>query len=463
MAQGNLVVGSIIVGYLILSTAFGLWASRKVKTSSDYLIAGGRMGFLLVAMTLVGNWEGMGASVGVSQVAYDGGIYAGFYSSFFAAGLVLTVFTLLKFIRSTVSITPAELLGKLFGVETRVLTAVLLLFQNLIVLAMQLVGGAGIMAVVLGIPYEWGLLAIVSTMGLYTLLGGIVSVAWANILHAILLNLVAWVSIPVVLAWAGGWDALVSSLPARYFAVEGIGFSKLAGWWWTLAIGVIVVGFQQVQQATSSREAEKGFWLAAALVSVYSIPFALMGVAAAASFPEVSALMAMPTLAMALHPAFAGFLFASVLAAVLANPGITLQPLYFVNDLWKVYRPQAGDRELLMVDRLSLLGTIVLIVAIAATVQQIVTGLLLKGRRMITREGAFAGILCGALGVFISQHVFPSEPPIYGTVAFVVLGAVTTSLLTRHRGRFGRSVWDIVDGRSAFGPEAERGREHQTA
>jgi Na+/proline symporter len=116
-----------------------------------------------------------------------------------------------------------------------------------------------------------------------------------------------------------------------------------------------------------------------------------------------------------------------------------------------------------MVDRLSLLGTIVLIVAIAATVQQIVTGLLLTGRRMITREGAFAGILCGALGVFISQHVFPSEPPIYGTVAFVVLGAVTTSLLTRHRGRFGRSVWDIVDGRSAFGPEAERGREHQTA
>lgn len=475
MGDVNVTVLSIIVGYLILVTIVGLWVSSRVKSSSDYLIASSKMGFVLVAMTLVGSWEGTGTSIGVTQTAYTQGIYTGFYASFFAAGLVLTVFTLLKFIRFTISLTPAAMLGKLFGVQTQVMTSVLLIFQNLIVMAMQLVGGAGIMSGVLGIPYEWGLFAMLATTGLYSLAGGIVSTAWTNLIHAVVQNVAAIIAIPVVLSYVGGWDSLVSSLDPKYFSVEGMGFNNLAGWWWTLGLGVMVMSFQQVHQASSNKEAEKGFWLAAAMCAFYSIPFALMGVAAAAKFPGVSPLMALPKLTMAIDPLFAGIVLASVLAAALSTlgPGLAMMPLFVVNDLYKVAKPNATDREQLVVARISMVGIMVAAILIAVTVRTIVVanvfaftfrsvmvlaivfGMLLAGRRWITREGAFFGILSGAVGIFFSQFAVPDQPPIYVTVVFLVVGTAIASLLTRGRGNFSHSIWEILKGSAIHTPGQE--------
>jgi len=438
MGDVNVTVLSIIVGYLILVTVVGLWVSSRVKSTSDYLIASSKMGFILVAMTLIGSWEGTGTSIGISQTAYTQGIYTGFYASFFAAGLILTVFTLLKFIRFTVSLTPAAMLGKMFGVQTQVMTSLLLIFQNLIVMAMQLVGGAGIMAAVLGIPYELGLFAMLATTGLYSLAGGIVSTAWTNLIHAVVQNAAAIIAIPVVLSYVGGWDALVAGLDPKYLSVDGMGFNNLAGWWWTLGLGVMVMSFQQVHQAASNKEAEKGFWLAAAMCAFYSMPFALMGVVAAAKFPGVTPLMALPTLTMAINPLFAGLILASVLAAALSTlgPGLAMMPLFVVNDLYKVARPNSTDRQQLVVARLSMVVIMAAAVFIAITVRTIVVanvfaftfrsvmvlaiifGMLLAGRHWITREGAFFGILCGAAGIFISQFAMPDQPPIYLTVVF---------------------------------------------
>ncbi len=465
MGEVNVTVLSIIIGYMVLALLVGLWASRKVKNSGDFLIAGGKMGFLMVAVTLAGGWEGTGASIGVTQASYSQGIYTSFYSGFFAAGLILTVFTLLKFARFAAALTPAQLLGQMFGVETRLITSVSLILSTVIVLAMQLVGAAGIFSAVLGIPFVWAVFAVILTAGLYTLIGGMVSNAWVNILHATIHTVMAIAAIPVVLIWAGGWDSIVASVPPRLMSIDGVGFGNLAGWWWTLGLGVIVVCFQQIQMAASSREAEKAFWFAAAFVAIFSVPFAIIGVVAAARFPGIPPLLALPRVAIAINPVFGGLLLAAVVAAALSVIGSTFAgvPLLLINDVWKIAKPRSSDHELLIVARVTALATGVMALGIAVTIHNIVEanifafsfrtvlmfailgGLVLGGRRLITRSGGFWGVVCGIAGMFVGQFVAPGLGAANAAILFLIVGTAVVSAATRRGGRFAPSIWKILE------------------
>jgi len=70
-ATGDLIV---IVIYMLAILGVGYYASRKVKSSEDYTIAGRRLGFPVLLGTLIGTAIGAGATIGKAGKAYDIGI-----------------------------------------------------------------------------------------------------------------------------------------------------------------------------------------------------------------------------------------------------------------------------------------------------------------------------------------------------------------------------------------------------
>ena len=60
----------IVVLYMLLMLAIGYYSSKKISTNTDFMVAGRRLGPLLMAGTLAATEIGGGSSLGVVANAY---------------------------------------------------------------------------------------------------------------------------------------------------------------------------------------------------------------------------------------------------------------------------------------------------------------------------------------------------------------------------------------------------------
>lgn len=56
-----------IIGYLIISVAIGLYASRRVQTDTDYILAGRGLPLYIVIATTFATWFGSETVLGTSS------------------------------------------------------------------------------------------------------------------------------------------------------------------------------------------------------------------------------------------------------------------------------------------------------------------------------------------------------------------------------------------------------------
>jgi Na+/proline symporter len=63
-----------MIAYVLAQFAVGIWVSRRVKSESDYILAGRSLGPMLVAFSVFATWFGAEAIVATSAEVYDKGI-----------------------------------------------------------------------------------------------------------------------------------------------------------------------------------------------------------------------------------------------------------------------------------------------------------------------------------------------------------------------------------------------------
>ena len=458
---------TIIIGYILLTNLIGILAAKNVKSSPDFLIASGRFGTIFIVATLCGAWEGSGASIGITQKAFDSGLFAGFYSSFFTLGLFIAAFFIIPIARRLGVLTLPELVGKLLGAKGRWLTSVLWLMQDMIVLSMQFLGAAGIFSALFNLPVHWGILITLLSVIFYMVLGGMVSAGWTNLLHMIVMSLSALVAIPLVLTYKDGLSGAIQTLPESYFTVDGIGMGTLLGWFLAVSSGPIVhqITFSVANSARSDKECRKGFFYSALIICFFSFPFALLGVIAKAYLPETTNLLALPQLAMAINPYFAGFLLAGVMAAILSTlaPMLFASPTIFINDIYLPLKKNVSEKEKLFVSRLCALIILLLGMVIALLVESIVQAtvfaftfrlvillvvvlpLIFAFLKKITVEGGLLAIVLGAIAPFICQFALDNPiQPMYAAMLAVVLGLILGSLFTQKKGNYIKEIWYFI-------------------
>ena len=63
-----------VLGYVGLQLVLGAWVSRRIRTESDYLLAGRGLGFAMATMSLFATWFGAESCLGAAGAAYAHGL-----------------------------------------------------------------------------------------------------------------------------------------------------------------------------------------------------------------------------------------------------------------------------------------------------------------------------------------------------------------------------------------------------
>jgi SSS family solute:Na+ symporter len=185
---------AIIAAYFGITLAIGLWTARKAKRSSRGFFVAEKslpwwvIGFTMIAASISAEQMlgevGYGSAAGLVVSNWDLGVYP---------SLVLMVFVFLPLYLQRQITTIPEYLERRYGVTTRLLFAIYTVFNNAFVtLVIVLALGATAMKYFCGLDTWLAVILLVVFTGVYTLYGGMSSVAWTQTLQCLLFEQGAW-------------------------------------------------------------------------------------------------------------------------------------------------------------------------------------------------------------------------------------------------------------------------------
>ncbi len=191
---------TVLVVYLVLIVAWGLYKGRNTNKVEEYLLAGREMRWWAVGLSVMATQISAITFVGTTGQAFEKGM--GFIVFYFGlpVAMVILCATLVPFFYRAGVVTAYEYLEKRFDVRVRTATSFLFLLSRGLAVGVTLYAPSLILSVVLG----WSESATILLMGiatvLYVIQGGNRSVIWTDVVQMALI----WVGIFVCLGvvWA---------------------------------------------------------------------------------------------------------------------------------------------------------------------------------------------------------------------------------------------------------------------
>ncbi|WP_082235198.1 sodium/proline symporter PutP [Halobacillus massiliensis] len=453
--------------YLIGMLLIGFAAYRLTSNLSDYVLGGRRLGPGVAALS-----AGASDMSGWLLLGLPGAIYAsGLAEAWIGVGLAIGAYLNWQFVAKRLrvytevaqdSITVPDYLENRFHDHShilRVISALVILVFFTFYTSSGMVAGAKLFEASFELSYTQALwIGAIVTIS-YTFLGGFLAVSWTDFVQGILMFL-ALIVVPIVaMQELGGFSAAVDAVgqidPNHLQMVQGVGAMAIIS---SLAWGLgyfgqphILVRFMALRSAKDVPKARLiGIgWM---VIGLYGAIFTgLFGLAFIAT-QDISGLDdfgvtlttegGMQMLAdsekifitfsqVLFHPVIAGILLAAILSAIMStiDSQLLVSSSALAEDFYKaIFRKNASERELVWVGRAAVAGIALIAVLIAgnpdSTVLELVSyawagfgaafgpiiilSLFWKG---ITRNGALAGIIVGAVTVvvwadFLSGGIF---------------------------------------------------------
>jgi solute:Na+ symporter, SSS family len=348
----------LLVAYSLVMAGLGMWVGRHVRASGDFFVAGRALGPTLIFATFLAGNIGAGSTVGAASLAFRDGLSAWWWNASAGIGsLVLALTVGPRMWRESIDhgdLTLGDFLERRYGRDLRLAVAVLIWLGTLSILAAQLLGMSTIFQVVAGTSKFAGCLLGAALVSVYFVAGGLLSSAYVNLVQ-LGVKLVGFAIVtPIALSLAGGWDAVAAD-PSRMNIFAG--GSPQSGWRLLFFLGpAFVVSPGLIQKALGARN-ERAVTTGIALNGLALIAFAalptIIGMSARALHPEISRDLAFAMMASDLTPAFGALALAAVFSAEASAADAVLLMIATSGsrDLYRRFRPQATDRELLRAAR----------------------------------------------------------------------------------------------------------------
>lgn len=354
----------LLIVYSLAIVAFGLWTARFIRHSSDFFVAGRSLGPGLILASMLAANIGAGSTVGVTGLAYRDGISAWWWSG--AAGLASLALAfwvgpkLWSLAKTHDFYTTGDFMEFRYGPAVRGVTALITCLGALAILAGQLIAGAAILNVIIGVPRWGGALIGAAIMTIYFTAGGLLGTAWVNSLQLVVMLVGFMIALPVALTNVGGVGALTAAPAPEWFGDFLYSAGPFSGWtllFLTFPAFVISPGLiQKSFGAVSERALTKGVALNAVALMLFAFVPTLFGMAARVAHPGITdANAVLPTVLLEQLPVWLGAL---ALSAVFSTEVDTCDAVLFMvsttlsKDVYKRHiNPAASDRRLLFVAR----------------------------------------------------------------------------------------------------------------
>jgi SSS family transporter len=301
--QGYPYIWLVVIFILIffaLRVGVGIWASRRIKNSADYIVAGRRLPIYMTGASIMATWFAAETLMGASNSAYSGGFQGVIFDPFGAtACLFITGFFFTRLMRRARYLTLVDFFERRFGKSMTVLSSIAQLATYFVWTGAQMVAAGTIVnALFPNVPIQVGMIAVAFIVTIYTMMGGMLADTMLDFVQMFFTAGGVTLIFLFVLNAVGGWSGLTSIsevnglkpfslLPDMTSGGSGyLGYRGGMGWmYWMaawMAIGLGSVPTQDLfQRSMSARNEATGVWgsyMAGALYGFFGVMSPIIGI-----------------------------------------------------------------------------------------------------------------------------------------------------------------------------------------
>lgn len=382
----------VIFVYLIGTLALGLYIGSKIKTGSDYFLAGRRLPWWAIGMSLVATDIGAVDIIGTGGAAFSHGLAVGNFEWIGCVpAMIIGAFVFIPFFwRSGVTTIP-EYMERRFNVAVRSALAICWIIFMACNLGIMLLASAKMMSLHLGMGVNACIYLTAALVGIYTISGGLAAVVYTDMIQCIIMIGGCLLVLVMGIIDVGGIDEFQSAIKKQELAKQTAVEKPLENQpeaakedllhtslilpadadtpfpWTGIFFGLALIlspaywiGNQAIVQrslgAASEFEAKAAYVWGALLKNLVPLVVAVPGLIAFVKFPELTdGDQAFPELISHLLPVgLKGLFLAAFLAALMSSIDSYLNSASTIvtNDFYKrFFRRDASDVSLLKIGR----------------------------------------------------------------------------------------------------------------
>jgi len=427
---------TLVILYLLITIAIGLWAAKRVKTTADFAIAGRHLPLVMIVTTTFATWFGSETVLGIPAKFVSGGLN-GVVEDPFGAGtclILVGLFFAAKLYKMTL-LTISDYYRERYGRLVEIVCSLIIILSYLGWVSAQVTALGLVFNILSGGAISPAAGMIIGTLSIlaYTLFGGMWSVAVTDFIQMIIL--VSGLFILAVFAGnqAGGADRVVALAVSKDLfkfwpepSFHEIAFFFAAAI--TMMLGSIPQQdvFQRVMSAKDVGAATKGPVIGGVCYIVFAFVPMFLVVSALIIMPEQAEELlkedpqkVLPTLVLEKMPFVMQVLFfGALLSAIKSTASATLlaPSVTFVENIWRQFRPHQGDRVELRTMRITVLIFSACVCAYAITLQGKPIYEMVSGAYQVTLVGAIVPLTAG---------LYWKRATTQGAVFSIVLGVVS--------------------------------------
>ena len=391
---------AVIAGYLLLIVGLGCYAGLRRRTpgttsSQEYFLAGRSLGWFMIGVSLFATNISCYHLIGLAQNGFDTGLLNGNFEWMASFTLILLSFFFVPFyFRSGISTLP-DFLERRFNHRCRDWLAVLSVVSSIIIhITFSFVAGGVVLEGLFGLDRYTCIAIIAAITGVYTILGGLRAVVWTESIQTVVLLVGAAAVTTACWIKTGGWGAVVAEV-AKAGEPERLSMLRPHGDpsgmpWYSILLGYPVLGIwywcadqtivQRVLGAKDEQHARTGPLFAGLIkilpVFIFVVPglfawvlsrnggFDISSLPLVDGKPDTKGVYTLMITQLLPH-GLIGLVIAALLAGLMSNVAAALNSISTLvsYDLFKRLRPQAEDRQVVLVGRIS--AGIALLIGIA--------------------------------------------------------------------------------------------------
>ncbi|MBT31725.1 MAG: sodium:solute symporter [Thalassobius sp.] len=451
-----------IVCYLIITILIGFWASRLVKNSEDFVLAGRSLPLPLAASAMFATWFGSETILGSSSEFVQHGLIGVVEDPFGAALclLLVGVFFARPLYKMKI-LTFGDFYRVKFGKKAELIASLFLVPSYFGWIAAQFVAIGLILNVVLGIPLEMGMIGGTVAVLIYTYIGGMWAISITDFMQTIII-----VAGLLFLAFslsdhAGGVATVIDKAPEGFFnftpEFSYTGITTYIAAWITIGLGSIPQQdvFQRVMAAKSADISVKASYISAAMyLTIGFIPL-FIGLCSKQLYPELmegDAQLVIPNVVLIHGNLFLQIMFfGALLSAIMStSSGAILAPASILaENIIKPYMKNTDDKKLLQMMRLSVVlvtvfslilanmqGNIFDLVSMSSAFSLVslfipmIAGLYFPS---FSEKAAILSMFSGMIGWLIFEHYPVETPSILIGLLFAFVGLMVGRLFPKSK------------------------------
>lgn len=366
----------VIIFYLIVVLSIGLFARNKDKNLTDYFLSGKNLGWFVIGISIFSTNISSEHFIGLAGSGASRGLAVGQFELIAIFFLVILGWFIAPIYKKAGIMTTPEYLEKRFDPASRKFFSALSIFTYIITkILVTLFAGGFLFNKLFGWSIFSSAIIIILITGIYSVVGGLHAVVRTQVFQGIILLLSSILLTFFAVNEVGGIGALRAKLPDEYFQMfksvgdpdfpwTGIVFGApiIAFWYWCADQYIV----QRVLGAKSVNEAQRGTLLTAFLKIFPIFLLVLPGLASAALFPEIKGDDAYPALLVSdiLPVGIKGLVIAGFLAAIMSSLSASFNSIasLYTIDFYKPKHPDASDRALVFVGRMTTIFIVILVI-----------------------------------------------------------------------------------------------------